>query len=76
MPRNIKYKYFAEIFQSEKTAGMPTVNDVYKDLALNNVYIPFLDDPPSIDELEEAINNNGKGVSFDGLPPEILQQIE
>ena len=54
---------------------MPTVNDVYNDLALNNVYIPYLDDPPSIDELEEAINNNGKGVSFDGLPPEILQLI-
>ena len=75
IPKNIKYKYFSEIFRSEKTAGMPTVCDVYNDLALRNVYIPVLDDSPSMKEPEEAINSSGKGVSFDGLPPEILQLL-
>ena len=54
---------------------MPEVRDVYNDLALHNVYIPSLDDPPSMEELVEAINSSGKGVRFDGLPPEILQLL-
>ena len=73
--KSVKYKFFSEIFQSKKTAGMPIVADVIKDIELHNIYIPYPDDPPSLDELEEAISNSGKGVSFDGLPANILLLI-
>ena len=48
---------------------------MYNDLALYNISIPVLDDPPSMEELVGAINSRGKGVSFVGLPPEILQLL-
>ena len=75
VPKDIKQNYFSDIFQSEKTSGMPKVSDVINEVSTHDIYLPILDDIPSHNELDEAISDSGKGVSFDGLPPNILNII-
>ena len=66
-------RYFKGIFQSPKTKNNPVIDDVWDELDTYDMYIPILDDTPSMQELESAINAVGTGVSIDGLPPKIVK---
>ena len=68
-------RYFTNIFQSEKTINNPTVSDIADDLHHYDFIIPILDDVPDMFELEIAIKSIRRGISFDGLPPNILRII-
>ena len=63
--------YFVKIFQSERIASNPTVADVRDSLLTYHIYIPILDDDMTLDELNIAIKNNGKGTGLDGLEKSI-----
>ena len=49
------------------------IDEVWDELDTYDMYIPILDDTPSMQELESAINAIGSGVSIDGLPPKIVK---
>jgi hypothetical protein len=66
-------KYFTSIFQSFKTIHHPKIDSVKENIENHHMYIPILDDPPTMDELESAILKIGTGVSLDGLPPDIAK---
>lgn len=66
-------KYFTGIFNSEKTKNNPIVHDIKEEIDNYNVYIPSLDDPISMEELQFALRNIGSGVSIDGIPPGIAK---
>ena len=65
-------RYFKNIFQSKKTLNNPTVSDVVDVLSAYDCYVPVLDDALDIDELDRALKSIKRGVSFDGLPPQVL----
>ena len=64
-------KYFTAIFQSEKTKEHPIVSDIVNEVHSYSKYIPSLDDPFSMDELNVSLMQMGTGVSLDGIPPSI-----
>ena len=66
-------KYFKSIFQSFKTSHHPKIDSVKENIENHDTYIPILDDPPTMDELESAILKIGTGVSLDGLPPDVAK---
>ena len=66
-------EYFTKIFQSSKTKDQPTVSDVTTDLNNYDTYIPSIDDPITMKELDDSIKQIGKGVSLDGIPPAIAK---
>lgn len=66
-------KYFKSIFQSFKTANHPKIESAKENIENHDIYIPILDDPPTMDELESAILKIGTGVSLDGLPTDIAK---
>ena len=66
-------KYFAGIFNSEKTMYNPIISDIAEEIENYNKYIPSLDDPISMEELEFALHSIGTGVSIDGIPPDIAK---
>ena len=68
-------RYFTNIFQSAKIATNPTVSDVIETLNLYDGYVPLLDDIPNIEELNLALKSVKRGVSFDGLPPDVLMLL-
>ena len=67
--------YFTSIFQSEKTVNNPIVSDVNEDLSQYDFHVPVLDAIPNMYELEIAMKCVRRGISFDGLPPAILEII-
>ena len=73
MDENVVRNYFLKVFQSERIASNPTVADVRDSLVDYHVYIPILDDDITLDELNLAIKNNGKGTGLDGLEKSIAQ---
>ena len=50
--------YFKNIFQSEKLNDAPAIDNVLNQLEHYNLYIPLLDDTPSIDEVNAAITTD------------------
>ena len=66
-------KYFKAVFQSSKTKDHATISDVEDKLSVYDNYIPSLDDPFTIEELETSLKQIGSGVSLDGIPPTIAQ---
>ena len=66
-------RYFKGIFQSPKTKDNPVVDEVWEDLETYDIYIPTLDDKPTMEELELACKAIGTGISIDGLPTKIVQ---
>ncbi len=65
-------EYFKKIFQSEKTKKNLTVKDVIDQVNKYDTEVWELDKPPEMDELELALKTKRNGVSFDGLPSDIL----
>ncbi len=63
--------YFSNIFQSEKTAKNPTIQDVIQKINQYEIYIPLLDDDITIHEVNVAIEEIGTGVGIDGINPDI-----
>ena len=70
---NFRQKYFSDIFQSDKTKLYPTIYDISHEIENYNFYVPILDDNPSMNELENAIEKLGKGTIIDGLPTSIVK---
>ena len=68
-------KYFTGIFNSEKTAKNPIISDIEGKINNYNNYIPKLDDPISMKELQHALDCIGTGVSIDGIPPDIAKVL-
>ena len=66
-------KYFSDIFQPDKTKLHPTIYDISHEIENYNFYVPTLDDNPTMNELENAIEKLGKGTSIDGLPTSIVK---
>lgn len=64
-------KYFTSIFQAAETKKHPAVTDVIEDLNQYEMYIPILDNPPTMEELDLALLKIGSGVSLDGIPPNV-----
>ena len=71
MDENVVRNYFLKVFQSERIASNPTVADVRDSLLNYHIHIPILDDDITLDELNLAIKNNGKGTGIDGLEKSI-----
>ena len=67
--------YFKGIFQSVKTKNNPRVTDIVESLDIHQIIIPVLDETPDLNELEIAIKTNRRGISFDGLPSNVLHII-
>ena len=67
--------YFLNIFQSKKIKDTPHVSCITNLIEEHKVHIPSLDRSPDMNELEIALKKNRKGVSFDGLSPDILHII-
>ena len=65
--------YFKDIFQSKKTENHPKINSIMCDVESCDLYIPILDDMPTMEELEKAIARIGSGVSLDGIPPSAVR---
>ena len=63
--------YFKGIFQAPKLDNNPTIEDVKDTLADYHVYIPLLDDDFSLNELNIAIQNNGRGIGLDSIDKRI-----
>ena len=68
-------KYFTAIFQSSKTRDHATVSDVKDELLKYDNYIPSLDDPFTMDELDNSLKQIGTGVSVDGIQPAIAKLL-
>ena len=66
-------RYFKSIFQSPKTKNDPVIDEVWEELETYDVYIPTIDDQPTMEELESACRAIGTGISIDGLPTKIVQ---
>ena len=64
-------EYFKGIFQAQKLEGTPTVADVRSALENYNFNVPILDDDFTMDELNAAIERNGKGIGLDGIDKSI-----
>ena len=64
--------YFINIFQSDKTKNQPVVTDIVEIINIYEIHVPALDRMPDINELDIALKSICRGISFDGLPPEIL----
>ena len=64
-------KYFRGIFQDERLSERPTISDVRETVNEYNVYIPLLDDDFTLNELNVAIQRNGKGMGLDSLDKRI-----
>ena len=64
-------RYFTSIFQSSKTKDHATIADIRDKIENYSNYIPSLDDPFTIEELDNALKLIGTGVSLDGIPPAI-----
>jgi hypothetical protein len=64
-------KYFRGIFQDERLSERPTISDVREAVDEYNVYIPLLDDDFTLNELNVAIQKNGKGMGLDSLDKRI-----
>ena len=71
MDENVVRNYFLKVFQSERITSNPTIDDVRNTLSNYHVFIPILDDDITLDELNLAIKNNGKGTGLDGLEKSI-----
>ena len=71
--------YFTGVFQSPQTKTHPRIEETLSDISLYidsyEFYVPILDDPPTMMELEMAIKKIGNGVSFDGIPSKIAKII-
>ena len=65
-------KYFSDIFQSDETKLHPTIYDISHEIENYNFYVPILDDNPTMNDLENAMEKLGKGTSIDGLPTSIV----
>ena len=65
-------EYFKKIFQSEKTKNNLTVEDVIDQVNRYEIEVWEMDKPPEMNELDLALKSKRNGVSFDGLPSEIL----
>ena len=59
-------RYFTDIFKSEKIISTPTIANILNRLENYELYIPILDDPPDMYELDMAMR------SYDALSPKIL----
>ena len=66
-------KYFKGIFQADKTKDRPIVADIKNELSRYKKYIPPLDDPYEMKELDTALMQIGTGVSLDGIPPSVAK---
>ena len=64
-------KYFTSIFQSTKTKDHDTIMDIRDELDNYDNYVPSLDNPFTMEELEKALKLMGTGVSLDGIPPAV-----
>ena len=64
------HSYFKQIFQSPKTANKPTLDSISIPEETN--YIEELDKDITIEEVNKSIKTIGKGVSLDGISPDIL----
>ena len=60
-------EYFTAIFQAEKLSNNPTIADISESLTTYNVYNPLLDDELTMDELNMAIQKNGRGTGVDSI---------
>ena len=66
-------KYFTGIFQSNKTKDHAIVSDITGEIAKYVNYVPQLDDPITMEEVDQSLIEIGKGVSLDGIPPKIAK---
>ena len=67
--------YFTGAFQSPQTKTHPRIEGTLSDVDSYEFYVPILDNPPTMMELEMAIKEIGNGVSFDGIPSKIAKII-
>ena len=65
------HNYFSHIFQVKRLEENPTVADIKHTLEVYNVYIPVMDDDFIFDELNDAIQNNGRGTGLDSFDKRI-----
>ena len=68
-------KCFREVFQSVHTTNTPIVDDIVENLNSYHMYVPVLDDCPTMSEVNYALKKFGKGAGVDGLTAEIAQII-
>ena len=67
--------YFKRIFQSEKTQNHPKVESIQDRLDTYMCYVPELDDPFTLKELEFAVKKVGSGCGLDGIRAEVIQML-
>ena len=71
IPPNVIYKYFNNIFNSEKTMNDPTICDIENiDELISSC--PITDSQIDKEELDFAIKKLGNGISFDGISSDLL----
>ena len=68
---NLIHNYFSDVFQAKRLEKNPTVADIKHTLEAYNVYIPVMDDDVIFDELNDAIQNNGRGTGLDSIDKRI-----
>ena len=67
--------YFKKIFQSEKTQNHPKVESIQERLDTYMCYVPELDDPFTLKELEYAVKKVGSGCGLDGIRAEVIRML-
>ena len=68
---NLIPNYFSDVFQAKRLEENPTVADIKHTSEAYNVYIPVMDDDFILDELNDAIQNNGRVTGLDSIDKRI-----
>ena len=72
-PPDVIRSYFDNIFNSDKVKQNPYLNECLAEIETYTVSNVLTDKDIDMDDLNNAITNIGKGVSYDGIPGKILQ---
>ena len=73
IPPKVVRKFFTDIFQSSHLQTTPTIVDIRDDVEKYNVFSDITDSNITMNEVEHASKKMGRGTSFDGIPPQIIQ---
>ena len=65
------HSYFKGIFQSDKTLGHPRISDIRDEVSTYRSGPHPLNEPISMDEMNEVLKDVGNGTGIDGIPPTI-----
>ena len=74
-PPNVVHDFFTNIFQSSHLQYLPTLVDRENEIKNYSTFSNITDSNICIEEVESAVKKRGRGTSYDGISPDLPNNV-